>query len=57
MSTTLSKKLAFISVAAGNPDTVRSFYEKFFRHQLCRDLERSGVDDLSRARSTKMALT
>jgi len=30
MSTTLSKKLAFISVAAGNPDTVRSFYEKFF---------------------------
>jgi predicted enzyme related to lactoylglutathione lyase len=30
MSTTLSKKLAFISVAADNPDTVRNFYEKFF---------------------------
>lgn len=30
MSITLSKKLAFISVAAGNPDSVRSFYEKFF---------------------------
>jgi predicted enzyme related to lactoylglutathione lyase len=30
MSTRLNKKLAFISVAAGNPDVVRSFYEKFF---------------------------
>lgn len=30
MSTMLSKKLAFISVAAGNPDSVRGFYEKFF---------------------------
>lgn len=30
MSTTLSKKLAFISVAADSPDTVRSFYQTFF---------------------------
>jgi len=30
MSTTLSKKIAFISVAAGAPETVKAFYEKFF---------------------------
>jgi len=30
MSITLSKKLAFISVAAGTPDAVVKFYEKFF---------------------------
>ena len=30
MSTTLSKKLAFISVGASSPDAVRGFYEKFF---------------------------
>jgi predicted enzyme related to lactoylglutathione lyase len=29
MSTTLSKKLAFISVAADSPDNVKTFYEKF----------------------------